>query len=84
MPSSDSCYSFHCTCSALHITTVIKHEVRIKIKSNKKKKKTQEHINLFIKHYTKVVKVVGSQHSCASTTDNAHSEVKQLKNTVKI
>ena len=32
----------------------------------------------------KVAKVVGSDHSYASTTDNTHSEVKQLKKTVKI
>ena len=31
-----------------------------------------------------VAKVVGSEHSYASTTDNAHCEVKQLKKTVKI
>ena len=33
---------------------------------------------------SKVAKVVGSEHSYASTTDNAHSQVKQLKKTVKI
>ena len=32
---------------------------------------------------SKVAKVVGSEHSYASTTGNAHSEVKQLKMTVK-
>ena len=33
---------------------------------------------------SKVAKVVGSEHSYASTTDNAHSEVKQSKKTVNI
>ena len=33
---------------------------------------------------SKVAKVVGSEHSYASTTDNAHYEVNQLKKTVKI
>ena len=33
---------------------------------------------------SKVVKVVGSEHSHASTTDNTHSKVKQLKKTMNI
>ena len=33
---------------------------------------------------SKVAKTVGSEHSYGSTTDNAHSEVKQLKKKVNI
>ena len=33
---------------------------------------------------SKVAKVVGSEHSFASTTDNAHSEVKPLEKAVKM